>query len=114
MNGLPPEPVSKSDEFWTFPGLGNLGYGCRGCKRTFQKRGISAMEIDLLIVGTVTGDMIFPSTANIVADKIGAKNAWSFDLSAACSGFLYSFDVGARNTLNPANTKKWLFAVLIK
>jgi 3-oxoacyl-[acyl-carrier-protein] synthase III len=60
-----------------------------------KKRGISPEEIDGLIVGTVTPDMFFPSTANIVCDKIGAKNAWSFDLAAACSGFLYSLTMGA-------------------
>ena len=60
-----------------------------------KKRGISPNEIDGLIVGTVTPDMFFPSTANIVCDKIGAKNAWSFDLAAACSGFLYSLTMGA-------------------
>jgi len=61
-----------------------------------KKRGISPEEIDLLIVATVTPDMTFPSTANVVTDKIGAKNAFGFDISAACSGFLYALDTGAR------------------
>ena len=60
-----------------------------------EKRGISPEDIDCLIVGTVTPDMVFPSTANIACDKLGAKNAWGFDLAAACSGFLYSLTVGA-------------------
>jgi 3-oxoacyl-[acyl-carrier-protein] synthase-3 len=60
-----------------------------------KKRGISPEEIDGIIVGTVTPDMFFPSTANILCDKIGAKNAWSFDLAAACSGFVYSLTMGA-------------------
>jgi 3-oxoacyl-[acyl-carrier-protein] synthase-3 len=60
-----------------------------------KKRGIDPTEIDCLIVGTVTPDMVFPSTANIVCDKIGAVNAWGFDLSAACSGFLFSLSTGA-------------------
>lgn len=60
-----------------------------------KKRGIDPTEIDCLIVGTVTPDMVFPSTANIVCDKIGATNAWGFDLSAACSGFLFSLSTGA-------------------
>jgi len=60
-----------------------------------KKRGISPEEIDCMIVGTVTPDMVFPATANIVCDKIGAVNAWGFDLSAACSGFLYSLTTGA-------------------
>lgn len=60
-----------------------------------KKRGIDPTEIDCLIVGTVTPDMVFPSTANIVCDKIGATNAWGFDLSAACSGFLFSLSTGS-------------------
>lgn len=60
-----------------------------------KKRGISPAEIDCMIVGTVTPDMVFPSTANVVCDKIGAVNAWGFDLSAACSGFLFSLTTGA-------------------
>lgn len=60
-----------------------------------EKRGIDPLEIDAIIVGTVTPDMIFPSTANMVCHKLGAKNAWGFDLLAACSGFLYSLTTGA-------------------
>lgn len=60
-----------------------------------EKRGISPEEIDCLIVATVTPDMVFPATANIVCDKLGAKNAFGFDVSAACSGFLYSLTMGA-------------------
>jgi 3-oxoacyl-[acyl-carrier-protein] synthase-3 len=60
-----------------------------------EKRGIDPMEIDAVIVGTVTPDMIFPSTANLVCHKAGAKNAFGFDILAACSGFLYSLTMGA-------------------
>ena len=60
-----------------------------------KKRGIYSTEIDCLIVGTVTPDMVFPSTANLVCHKIGATNAWGYDLSAACSGFLFSLAQGA-------------------
>jgi len=60
-----------------------------------KKRGIDPSEIDCLIVGTVTPDMVFPATANIACDKLGAKNAWGFDVSAACSGFLYTLTLGA-------------------
>ena len=60
-----------------------------------KKRGIDPLEIDCVICGTVTPDMVFPSTANIICDKIGALNAWGFDLSAACSGFLFSLTTGA-------------------
>ena len=64
-------------------------------KNLCEKRGIDPLEIDCLIVGTVTADMLFPATANIACDKLGAKNAWGFDVSAACSGFLYSLTLGA-------------------
>lgn len=60
-----------------------------------KKRGIDPSEIDCIVVGTVTPDMLFPSTANILCEKIGAVNAWGFDLLAACSGFLYSLTTGA-------------------
>lgn len=61
-----------------------------------RKRGIGADEIDLLICGTITGDLVFPSTANIICDKVGAKNAWGYDLSAACSGFIYALATGSQ------------------
>ncbi|WP_153801089.1 beta-ketoacyl-ACP synthase III [Foetidibacter luteolus] len=60
-----------------------------------QKKNLDPKEIDCIICATVTPDMVFPATANIVADKIGATNAWGFDLSAACSGFLYGLTTGA-------------------
>ncbi len=56
---------------------------------------ISAEEIDVIIIATVTPDMFFPSTACLVQDKIGAKNAWGFDSSAACSGFLFAMQTGS-------------------
>lgn len=62
-------------------------------------------EIDVIIVGTVTPDMIFPATACLVQDNIGAKNAWGFDLSAACSGFLFSLETGA-NFIKSGQFKK--------
>ncbi|MBL7981843.1 MAG: ketoacyl-ACP synthase III [Flavobacteriales bacterium] len=61
-----------------------------------KKRGIGPEEIDLMIVCTVTPDRVFPATANIVCDAIGARNAWGFDLGAACSGFLYGLTTGAQ------------------
>ena len=59
-----------------------------------RSKNISAEEIDVIIVATVTPDMFFPATACLVQDNIGAKNAWGFDLSAACSGFLFAFQTG--------------------
>jgi 3-oxoacyl-[acyl-carrier-protein] synthase-3 len=60
-----------------------------------RKRGIDPSEIDCLICCTVTPDMVFPATANILCNKIGAVNAWGYDLQAACSGFLYGVTSGA-------------------
>ena len=61
-----------------------------------KKRGIGPEEIDLMIVATVTPDRVFPATANIICDAIGAKNAWGFDLGAACSGFLFALTTGSQ------------------
>lgn len=61
-----------------------------------KKRGITADDIECIIFATVTSDLIFPSSACILADKIGAKNAWGFDLAAACSGFLFALETGAK------------------
>src|SRR5215831_9950140 len=60
-----------------------------------RKKNLDPKEIDCIICATVTPDMVFPATANIIADKIGATNAWSFDISAACSGFLFALATGA-------------------
>lgn len=76
-------------------GLGTSDMVVPAVMELCKKRGISAEEIDCLIVATVTPDMVFPATANIVCDKIGAINAWGFDMSAACSGFLYALTTGA-------------------
>jgi len=65
-------------------------------KGLLAKTKTKAEDIELIICSTVTPDLVFPATANIVADKIGAKNAFGFDLSAACSGFLYGLSVGAK------------------
>jgi len=61
-----------------------------------KKRGIGAEEIDLIIFCTTTPDLPFPATANIFSNKIGAVNAWGFDLQAACSGFLFGLTTGAQ------------------
>ena len=68
--------------------------GSEVVKSICKKRGISPLEIDMIIVGTVTADHSFPSTSNIICDKSGATNAWGFDLSAACSGFIYTLVTG--------------------
>jgi 3-oxoacyl-[acyl-carrier-protein] synthase-3 len=68
----------------------------RAVEDLLRQRGMSAAEIDLIIVATVTPDMFFPSTACLVQEKLGAKKAWGFDLSAACSGFPFALVTGAQ------------------
>jgi 3-oxoacyl-[acyl-carrier-protein] synthase-3 len=65
-------------------------------RRALAQRGLQPSDVEAIIVGTVTPDMFFPSTACIVQNKLGAKGAWGFDLSAACSAFIYSLQVGAQ------------------
>ena len=62
-------------------------------RRAIEDAGLTAEDIDLIIVATITPEMVFPSTACFVQDAIGAKNAWAFDLSAACSGFVYGLSI---------------------
>lgn len=76
------------------PGEALSDFGVKIIEGICKKRGISPLEIDMVIVGSITGDYRFPSSANVMCDKAGCKNAWGFDLSAACSGFLYALDIG--------------------
>ena len=77
-------------------GLATSDLAVPAVKGLLEKRGISAEEIDLIIFCTSTPDMLFPATANILADKVGAINAWGYDLQAACSGFLFGLTTGAQ------------------
>ena len=65
-------------------------------REALDKRGLTPNDVDVIVVATVTPDMIFPASACLVQDKLGADNAWGFDLSAACSGFLYALTTGAQ------------------
>lgn len=76
-------------------GLGTSDMAVPAIQEICRKRGIDPAEIDCIICATVTPDMVFPATANIIADKVGAVNAFGFDVSAACSGFLYSLTTAA-------------------
>ena len=71
-------------------GLGTSDMAAEAVKDLCKKRGINVEDIDCLICATVTPDLVFPATANIICDKTGIKNAFSFDIGAACSGFLYA------------------------
>jgi len=77
-------------------GLGTSDMAVPAVEGLLKKRGIGADEIDLIIFCTTTPDFVFPATANILAHKIGAKNAWGYDLQAACSGFLFGLATGSQ------------------
>jgi 3-oxoacyl-[acyl-carrier-protein] synthase-3 len=78
------------------PGEATSDIGARAVEGLLKKRGISAEEIDLIICATTTPDMQFPATANIISDKVGAKNAFSYDINAACSGFIFALATGSK------------------
>lgn len=75
---------------------GSSDIAAAAVKALLEKKQIDPLEIDLVICATVTPDYPFPSTANVVCDKIGMKNAWGYDLIAACSGFIYGLSTGAQ------------------
>lgn len=76
-------------------GLGSSDLGEMAVRGLLEKTNTDPGEVDLLICATITPDMFFPATANIISDKVGIKNAFSFDLGAACSGFLFALQTGA-------------------
>ena len=77
-------------------GLGTSHMAAKAVEELLKKTNTNPEDVDLIICGTVTPDHVFPSTANIVGDMVGAKNAWSFDVNAACSGFLYALTTGSQ------------------
>lgn len=74
-------------------------------RRALEERGISGSEVEAIFLATVTPDMLFPATACLVQDRLGAKGAWGFDLSAACSGFVYALQVGVKFVQSGAHKK---------
>lgn len=78
------------------PGVATSDLAAEAAKEAIRRAGLTPNDIDLIIVGTVTPDMLFPSTACLVQHKIGASHAWGFDLSAACSAFTYALTVGSQ------------------
>ncbi len=77
-------------------GVATSDLAVEASKKALAQRGLAPSDIEAIIVGTVTPDMPFPATACMVQEKLGAKGAWGFDLSGACSAFLYSVQVGAQ------------------
>jgi 3-oxoacyl-[acyl-carrier-protein] synthase-3 len=77
-------------------GVATSDLAAEAARKALAQRGIDASDLDAILVGTVTPDMLFPSTACLVQHKLGAKGVWGFDLSAACSAFLYALQVGTQ------------------
>ncbi|MGH9690894.1 MAG: beta-ketoacyl-ACP synthase III [Candidatus Acidiferrales bacterium] len=78
------------------PGVAASHLGAEAARKLLASKGVSADEIELIVVATVTPDMFFPATACLIQDRLGASHAWGFDLSAACSGFIYALTTGAQ------------------
>ena len=87
------------------PGMATSDMVLAAAKPMLEQRGITPTEIEVIIVATVTPDMLFPSTACLVQDKLGCKGAWGFDLSAACSGFVYALQTGVQFIQTGAHKK---------
>ncbi len=77
-------------------GKGSSDMAVEAVKNLLEKRGISPLEIEMVICATTTPDMQFPATANVICDKAGLTNAWGYDVNAACSGFIFALTVGAQ------------------
>jgi 3-oxoacyl-[acyl-carrier-protein] synthase III len=77
------------------PGVAASHLGTEAAKKVLAARAVKPEEVDLIVVATVTPDMLFPATACLIQNNLGARKAWGFDLSAACSGFAYALTVGA-------------------
>src|SRR5271165_2040841 len=84
------------ERHYAAPGVGTSHLGTEAAKKLLEAKGVSPDEIEMIVVATVTPDMLFPSTACLIQDRLGASNAWGFDLSAACSGFIYALTTGAQ------------------
>ena len=86
-------------------GVASSDLGAEAARRCLAARGTEASEVEAIVVATVTPDMLFPATACLIQEKIGAKGAWGFDLSAACSGFPYALQVGTKLVESGAHKK---------
>jgi 3-oxoacyl-[acyl-carrier-protein] synthase-3 len=78
------------------PGVASSHLGTEAARKLLAAKGLAPEEIDMIVVATVTPDMLFPATACLIQNRLGATKAWGFDLSAACSGFAYALTVGAQ------------------
>jgi 3-oxoacyl-[acyl-carrier-protein] synthase-3 len=87
------------------PGIATSHLGTEAAKKLLAAKGVAPEEIEMIVLATVTPDMLFPATACLIQDRLGAKKAWGFDLSAACSGFAYALTVGAQFVGSGAHKK---------
>ena len=87
------------------PGTSTSNIAVEASRRALEDRGIPATDIEAIFLATVTPDMFFPATACLVQDRIGAKGAWGFDISAACSGFVYALQTGVKFVESGAHKK---------
>ncbi len=86
-------------------GVASSDLGAEAARRALCQRGITPKDVDLIVLATVTPDMMFPATACLVQDKLGATHAWAFDLSAGCCGFEYALHVGAQFVASGAHRR---------
>lgn len=87
------------------PGQATSHMAVEAAQRCLAARGMDPADVEVIIVATVTPDMLFPATACLVQDRLGAKRAWGFDLSAACSGFVYALQVGSKLVESGAHSR---------
>ena len=88
-------------------GTGSSVHGAKAAEQAMEHAGITPMDVDMIIVPTVTPDMVFPPTAGLIQEKIGAKNAWGFDLEGACSGFIFALQ-NARAQIEAGHARRVL------
>lgn len=87
------------------PGETTSTMGAEAVRRLMVAKGLGPEDVDALVVATVTPDMLFPATACLIQDRLGMRNVWGFDLSAACSGFLYALTTGAQFVASGAHRR---------
>src|SRR6202166_5150677 len=90
------ERTGIRERHYVEPGVASSHLGTEAAKKLLSAKGVRPEEIELIVVATVTPDMLFPATACLIQDRIGAKHSWGFDLSGACSGFIYALTTGAQ------------------
>ncbi len=99
------ERVGIRERHLVDPGVATSDLAVEAAKKALADRGIAASDLDAILVATVTPDMFFPATACLVQHKLGAKNVWGCDISAACSAFLYAVQVGAQFVMTGSHKK---------